>query len=177
MFELFKKRKHSPKPTKTLRYKNWTEFTQNPHHQWIINDKYLLRSFQFFFELLDQRANIFLSKNKINFIHTNGSFACGLTKTNQSYNIILFKEVVKFFYSANPDVGIAILAHELGHFVHDHSQKFENGTIDSKMAQLEADQFAIDLGLIDPLETFLRDFSKHPDVTYRLRNIEIIRSK
>ncbi|MCP4913066.1 MAG: hypothetical protein GY909_08100 [Oligoflexia bacterium] len=168
MFDFLRKKKITKTPTKNIRYQVWVRFKENPQHQWIFNNSYIKRSFQLFLEKLDSRGLKFLNENKVNFVYTNGLYSCTLTKTDESFNIIVFPQLVKLFQSANPEVGVAILAHELGHLLHHHYER----QIAPQTAQIEADQYAIDIGLINQLETFLRDFSDHPDCDYRLRSLE-----
>lgn len=168
MFDFLRKKKNQNTLTKNIRYKVWVKFKDNPQHQWIFTNPYVKRSFQLFFEKLDPRGLKFLEEHQVNFVFTPGLYSCVLTKTDESFNIIIFPQLTKLFHSANPEVGVAILAHELGHLLHRHYER----QIAPQTAQIEADQYAIDLGLINQLETFLRDFSDHPDCDYRLRNLE-----
>ncbi|MCH9027313.1 MAG: response regulator, partial [Proteobacteria bacterium] len=63
------------------------------------------------------------------------------------------EELMKILKSLATNYGLALLSHELGHIIHDHSKK----NISVIEAQVEADLFAAKLGFADELENFLLD--------------------
>ena len=63
--------------------------------------------------------------------------------------------------------GIAILAHELGHIYYQHTEQ----KIDTLKAQIEADDFAFELGLGEELQEILLDHVHSVDCRVRISKL------
>lgn len=149
MFNLLRKKEH--------RFRNREDFFfelfSNPHHQWILEDKYIKANFEEFFSLIPIGIIRELwGKSDIWFINSTGKYGCAIEPIGCSV-ILIFPELLQLLRSMNPSGAIAILSHELGHIYHGHS----NRRIDVLEAQIEADSFSIELGFIEELEAFLHD--------------------
>ena len=97
----------------------------------------------------------FLRERVIIFLPITGIYSCAIDQTNNDYLILLFPDLIKKLHYVDNREGLAILAHELGHFYHQHSK---NNTPKLK-AQVEADDFAHELGLSRELSEVLSKFN------------------
>jgi hypothetical protein len=79
----------------------------------------------------------------------------------------VFPELIQLLKSASAFHGIAILAHELGHIYHQHTEQ----KIDTLTAQIEADEFALDLGFGEELQEVLLDHAHSVDCRVRISRI------
>ncbi len=160
MFNLLKNRSQRFKTKEDFFF----EFFNNPQHQWIVEDKYIKANFEEFFSLIPLKMLRDLWKDSdIWFISSSGKYSCAIEPIGCSV-IMIFPELKKIMRSFNPDGTKAILAHELGHIYYNHS----NRRIDVLEAQVEADKFAINLGFIEELESFLHDQSESLEKRVRL---------
>lgn len=129
------------------------KFFSRPGHEWITRNNFLLRVFQSFFQHLDLESLLFLSySNGLIIIPSNGKLSCAV-HSRQEYVIIVFPEMMKLLKSAVPNYGLAILAHELGHIVLNHSQR----NLELLASQKESDLFAMKLGYGFELLQLLED--------------------
>ena len=133
-------------------------------HQWIKENSFLQRVFEDFFTNLPEDILLFLAKNKVLFLKTNGKYSCAVNLPRHHQAIIVFPELYQLLNSAAPDYGLAILAHEIGHLWAKHSTK----KIDPLEAQIEADRFALDLGHGRELAEILEEQPKSKDMMVRL---------
>lgn len=101
-------------------------------------------------------------REKVVFLNSSGHFACALS-AQKEHIVIVFPELKKLLFSPLFEEALPILAHELGHIVYGHSER----QIAPIVAQLEADYFAVQMGLKKELLKFLRS-QKASDET-RLR--------
>ncbi len=139
-------------------------FFANPKHEWIASDRYLKSSFDEFFSFVPLAIinELYQKHSDIWFVKSNGRFSCTFS-SEMCPVVIIFPELVKELSSFNPRGAHAVLAHELGHVFHEHSKKM----IDPMQAQVEADEFAIDLGFEVEIEDFLN--SRPESVEKRVR--------
>jgi len=79
--------------------------------------------------------------------------SCAVHAPKNSELILIFPRLKKLLLSADPFYGYAILAHEIGHIVKKHAQK----NIKPLQTQLEADAFALSLGLGRELSAMLKE--------------------
>ena len=75
--------------------------------------------------------------------------------------------MIKILRSASPDHGLAILAHELGHIYYQHTE-FKTETL---KAQIEADDFAFELGFGEKLQDVLLDHNESIDCRVRISKL------
>ncbi|OFZ70291.1 MAG: hypothetical protein A2451_15705 [Bdellovibrionales bacterium RIFOXYC2_FULL_39_8] len=164
------KRYQSRLSTSTTSEAFFEELLLSPHHQWILSNKYLSRSFWTLVEKIDQNIlqKLTANKKKLLFIQASGRLSCALSSIENSHIIIIFPDLYKILTSAAPDRGIAILLHEIAHLALDHSYKI----IDPMQAQFEADKFAAMCGYAKHLQDVLEEFPDNPDCQDRIRSIQ-----
>ncbi len=139
----------------------------DPNHEWIKNDRIMARSFiDLWAKLKPQHVQFFL-KNDVFFIKCNALLSCAIGKTGEHQLILVFPDLVKILKSASPDHGLAILAHELGHIYYQHTE-FK---IETLKAQIEADDFAFELGLGEELQDILLDHNDSMDCKVRISKL------
>ncbi|MGK0366876.1 MAG: hypothetical protein ACI9QD_000006 [Thermoproteota archaeon] len=126
-------------------------FFKSPVHDWITENRYIKATFQELFSIIPNKTQrFFIDTAIIQFLPSSGKYSCALTKES-SHVIIVFPELMQLLRSPMMDHSLAILTHELGHIIYEHGKK----DIDPLEAQVEADQFSIDLGFAVQLEEFL----------------------
>ncbi len=151
MLQLFRKTKSESHEEVLHRF--FQKFYQEETHFWIIENKYIKANFDEFFERLSvEDLKLFLGKQRLLFLPSSGRFSCTFQSMND-YIIIVFPELMSLLKSSATNHALAILAHEMGHIIHNHSKR----EIDPVKAQVEADLYACKLGFSDELETFLLD--------------------
>ncbi|MBK27048.1 MAG: hypothetical protein CME70_23795 [Halobacteriovorax sp.] len=140
-------------------------FFKSPHHNWISEDRYIKRAFAFLLDNLNEEAINFLYPNKQEafFIKGNGRLGTALGAKKNTHLILVYPDLIKMLTSGAPLMGVAVLAHELGHIVKGHSFK----VIDPLQAQCEADEFAYEMGLGNELQEVLMD--QKPNLETRTR--------
>lgn len=146
------------------------DFFSNPLHQWINEERYLKRSIIEFLESLKpQDLRILMKGNKkIVLTPASGLYSCAFNATEKFDFIIVFPDLLKILRSAAPERGIAILLHEAGHLIHQHSSR----GIDPLEAQLEADAFCAQRGHALALYDFLSECPWSEEIDLRKRYIQ-----
>jgi len=143
----------------------WTRFESNLQHDWIFKDKVLIRHFREFYSRLPKWALIKMKSDKpICFLRANGMFACTLSSIEKTHTVIMFPELLRILKSASPERGLAILAHELGHIMHNHFMK----DINPIEAQIEADSMAYDMNFSSELMDFLEEQNRTSEIKMRI---------
>lgn len=146
----------------------WGRFTHSPHHKWILQDEKLFRVFYSFFQLVDTKSLYILLANKeLVYIRAIGRLSCTLTTIENAHIVLIFPELQRYLKSAAPEYGMAILAHELGHILCQHSEK----ELDVIQAQIEADLYACHLGLGQELLETLALFKQSEECLIRSHKI------
>ena len=102
------------------------------------------------------------SQDQIIFIPVSKIYACSISPNSSEAIIFIFPDLLKKLSCVDNSQGLAILAHEIGRLFHQHSKK---GTPELK-AQVEADDFAYQLGLGNDLCDVLSEFK---DIDSRTR--------
>lgn len=132
-------------------------------HFWIREDQYIHMNMTDFLERLPLRVlhKVFYQESTI-FVQSTGKFACSVTTQHQNA-IIVFPELYNFLTKINDGWAKAVLAHEIGHIFYDH--KFSNDIME---CQVDADEFACEMGYMDELEDFLHDQPESVEKRLRL---------
>lgn len=159
------------KPTEKVHQKEFQqEFFNNPHHQWIHDERYLKRSIICFLESLKEQDLKALMKNHKRLILTpaSGLYSCAFNATEKFDFIIIFPDLMKILKSASPERGIAILLHEAGHLILRHSTR----NLSPLETQLEADAFCAQRGHALALYDFLNECPWSEEVDLRKRYIQ-----
>lgn len=166
MFEFLKK-SSSKKSLKTLKEEFKKSFLADKNHQWINEDKIIKRSLEMLLDSMTEEHILFFRKHPTFMIPCQAHLSCAIGKTGNHHLILVFPELIQLLKSASAFHGIAILAHELGHIFHQHTEQ----KIDTLTAQIEADQFAFDLGFGEELQEVLLDHAHSIDCRVRISRI------
>jgi len=167
MFEFLKKSRPLKTNLKTLREEFKTKFLQDANHQWISEDRVTKRSVEILLNSLNEKQIHFFNKHPTFMIPCQAHLSCAIGRTQNHHLILVFPELIQLLKSASAFHGIAILAHELGHIYHQHTEQ----KIDTLTAQIEADQFAFDLGFGEELQEVLLDHIHSIDCRVRISKL------
>lgn len=141
-------------------------FYKSPHHQWILKSKQFSRIFDVLNQSIKKNQSIneqLGDKGSIIFQLVNQNMACTVQSDKNTKVIILFSDLVQIIYSASPMRAVAVLAHELGHIYHDHGTN--NKSLSTLEMQIEADNFACQLGFARELHDVLTEFQDYDNDT------------
>ena len=121
-------------------------------HEWIRDHSYIKLNVQEFLERLPKKVleKVFFQQSTI-FVRSNGKFACSVTSMHQNA-VIVFPELYTLLTKINDGWAKAVLAHEIGHIYLDHAH-----SNDIMETQVDADEFACELGYLDEIEEFLHE--------------------
>lgn len=168
MFEFFKKtystKTKDPKKLKEDFKKN---FLRDGNHQWMTTDSVTKRTIEILLDSLSLEQIHFFTKHPTFMIPCQAHLSCAIGRTQNHHLILVFPELVQLLKSASSLHGAAILAHELGHIYHQHTEN----KIDTLTAQIEADQFALDLGFGEELQEVLLDHVHSLDCRVRISRL------
>lgn len=166
MFEFFKK----STVKKTLKSKKEDfkrSFISDRNHQWISEDRLTKRSIEILLDSLSETHIDFFNKHPTFMIPCQAHLSCAIGKTGNHHLILVFPELIQLLKSGSTFHGLAILAHELGHIYHQHTEL----KIDTLTAQIEADKFAFDLGFGEELQEVLLDHAQSVDCRVRISRL------
>ena len=171
MFEYFKKYNFRKKDTEgfkgSLKANFKTSFLANDNHQWICENPSTKRCIEILLDSLNTEQIQFFNKYPTFMVPCQAHLSCAIGRTQNHHLILVFPELIQLLKSASAFHGIAILAHELGHIYHQHTEK----KIDTLTAQIEADQFAFDLGFGEELQEVLLDHAHSLDCRVRISKL------
>ena len=139
----------------------------DPRCDWISQNRYAYSCFEGLFERFSEKEVRFFLENPVIFLPSMGHLSCALSKVSDSDLIIIFPDLMKLITGPAMNHAQGILAHELGHLFHQHSNK----PISALEAQLEADNFAIGLGFSKELALVLEEQPRTHEIEARLMNI------
>lgn len=134
-------------------------------HAWILANSYVHAHILDLLEGVPRKTleEIFIHKATL-MVRSSGRYACSVGKSQQNI-IIIFPEVYEKLTRTHSGWAKAVLAHEMGHIHLNHS---ETTNTDELELQVDADQFACDLGYMEELESFLHDQRDSVEVRVRL---------
>ncbi len=164
MFEFLKKKRISDKALKDKFIKN---FFSDANHQWISEDRTTRRSIEILLHSLKREHIEFFSKHPTFLIPCQAHLSCAIGRTSNHHLILVFPELMQILKSASSFHGVAILAHELGHIYYQHTEN----KIDTLKAQIEADEFALNLGFGEELQEVLLDHTHSIDCRVRIARL------
>ena len=134
-----------------------------PEHSWINENKYIQANIEdFLSSIKTQDLNTLFIEKKVLLLPSNAYMACAIS-THHSHLIIIFPKLMHLLKGTIGHHSFPILAHELGHIFHSHGMK----EITPLEAQVEADQFACEIGYAEGLENIILDM--HECVEKRVR--------
>ncbi len=166
MFEFLKK-SATKNTSKTTKKEFKKSFFSDVNHQWISEDKNTRRSVEILLDSLSEKHVQFFLKHPTYLIPCQAHLSCAIGKTGNHHLILVFPELVQLLKSASAFHGIAILAHELGHIYHQHTEM----KTETLQAQIEADQFALQLGFGEELQEVLLDHVHSIDCRVRISRL------
>lgn len=152
-------------PAKKITKDKLVEFIlTRPEHQWIIEKPYMKAHMLDFLERMPYRVldDVFLKKDTI-FAQSSGRYACAVSSLEQNV-IIIFPQVYTLLSKTYDGWAKAVLAHEVGHIYLNHTKNME----DPMEAQVDADNFACEMGYLEELESFLHDQAESVEKRVRL---------
>lgn len=165
MMELLKKFTRSKTP---LTSKEFLEsFLKDANHRWIAEDRQITRVVSMLIDSLSQEHRNFFSKHPTYFIPCQAHLSCAIGRTQNHHLILVFPELMQMLKSASSLHAAAILAHELGHIFYQHTEN----RIDTLQAQIEADDFALQLGFGEELQEILLDHAYSVDCRVRISKL------
>lgn len=123
-----------------------------PEHVWMRENQYVYMHMEEFLERLPLKvlSKVFYQESTV-FVRSTGKFACSVTNMHQNA-ILVFPELYNYLTKINDGWAKAVLAHEVAHIYFDH--KHNNDIMET---QVEADEFACEMGYLDQIEDFLHD--------------------
>jgi Zn-dependent protease with chaperone function len=141
-------------------------------NQWINKDPYFIKIFKLFFDHLDyQSINFLYHHPQLILIPIKGTLSCTISASSRYHMIVIFPELMELLKSSAYTQALAIMAHELGHIFHGHTQK-KMMTID---AQKQADLYAFNQGYGDELIQVLTEFQHLEECRTRIDSLKLLR--
>ncbi len=166
MLDFFKiKRKN--KYVKSKKEDFFKSFMSDGNHRWIQEDRMLARGVKLLLEALEDKHIEFFIEHPTYLIPCQAHLSCAIGRTKNHHLILIFPELVQILRSASSIHGVAILAHELGHIYHQHTEN----KVETLQAQIEADDFAYQLGFGEELQEILLDHINSIDCRIRISKL------
>jgi hypothetical protein len=162
-------RKHIGKKESKADKKNHfiKSFLSDPNHSWIVEDVRFKRATTILLESFSDSHIDFFLKHPTFIIPCQAHLSCAIGSTKNHHLILAFPELLQILRSASFHHGIAILAHEFGHIYYQHTEL----KIDTLQAQIEADDFAYQLGFGEELQEILLDHVYSVDCRVRISRL------
>ncbi len=160
-------RKNQTTSIKNSREQLLKKVISDPNHHWIASDVSIRRAFVGLISALNPTQAEFFLKHETFFIPCQAQLSCAIGKTGNHHLILVFPDLMKILRSASADHGIAILAHEMGHIFYQHTEN----KIETLQAQIEADDFAFQLGFGEELQEILLDHAHSLDCRVRISKL------
>ncbi len=158
----FRKTKIIDRSTLVQRFLNHSE------HEWIKRDPTVSRLIRILCDSWTDEVYQFLANgNEILIIRAQGQLASAMSSVNKTNVVLAYPDLVSILRSASPMRGVAILAHEIGHIVKEHSKR----KISNLEAQIEADKVAFEMGFGEDLELVLLEHEHSIDCRVRIAKL------
>lgn len=167
MFEFLKKSRFAKQNPKKEKEEFINSFLSDANHQWISEDRVTKRSIEILLNSLSNKQIQFFRTHPTYMIPCQAHLSCAIGRTQNHQLILVFPELIQLLKSASAFHAIAILAHELGHIYHQHTEN----KIDTLTAQIEADHFAFELGFGEELQEVLLDHVHSVDCRVRISRL------
>lgn len=149
---------------------NKQDFINDPDHQWIFDDYYLKRVFMQLLDILPANDLDKLIKSKSKFLKTSGLLSITIKYSHDHAIVLIYPELEKMLKTVLFENGLAVLLHEIGHIIYDHALSKKS----ILTAQVEADDYAFNLGLGRQLHDVLLEHDRSVDT---LTRVAILTSK
>ncbi len=147
-------------------------FFKNESNLWILKFPRVLKAIQALFKSMDVNTLKALLKIDFAIVTCQGLWASTINPQKKLYLIIVFPNLLDLLDSLNYRIGLAVLAHEIGHIFLEHAKK----DLSELEEQFEADLFAVNLGFERELLEFLSFYPNSNECNIRKDKI-IQRSK
>lgn len=165
MLDFFKRHKSIDPKTKKENFLKG--FMSDGNHRWIVEDRMIYRGVKMLIESLQDKHIDFFTKHPTYLIPCQAHLSCAIGRTQNHHLVLVFPELLQILRSASSVHGVAILAHELGHIYFQHTEN----KIDTLQAQIEADDFAFQLGFGEELQEILLDHVNSVDCRVRISRL------
>ena len=142
-------------------------FMNDGNHRWILEDRMLARGVKLLIESLEDKHISFFIQHPTYLIPCQAHLSCAIGRTKNHHLILVFPELIQILKSASSVHGVAVLAHELGHIYHQHTEN----KVETLQAQIEADDFACQLGFGEELQEILLDHVYSVDCRLRISKL------
>ena len=119
---------------------------------WLYDNTSARKSLDRFFALFPTITLNRLATKTLYMVPCSGHMSATLSFESEASVILIFPDMYRSLVSADPSEAYAILAHEIGHILGEHTAR----GLSSLEAQIEADAFACSLGYRDTLRELLR---------------------
>jgi hypothetical protein len=140
-------------------------FLKQPEHAWICENRNLLRSLALFLNSLPLEDLITaIEKRRLLLLYCNQRMSCSFHQFEGREIILIFPDLYRLLCSARNLEGHAVLAHEVAHVLYGHTRN----AISPLQAQLEADAYALGLGLGEELSSVLLEEEPSEEISARL---------
>lgn len=164
--------------TRNYNLKDWQDHLKrmwfsDANHGWLTSDRYIKASIEDFIEMLPVKVLKFLVESEVSLVLSTGQYGLSLRSRANRGVILVFPELKRMLSLPLPTDGFVVLAHEIGHLYYGH----HDTAIDPLEAQVEADQFAVELGLGEDLESFLLDLPESTEKRVRLSHLTVLTAK
>jgi hypothetical protein len=133
-------------------------FFKNEINAWILKVPNVGNAIRILLNTLDKETIRTLSGKEIGFVTCQGLWASTINPQKNLFLILVFPNLLELFDSPKFLLGVAVLAHEIGHIFCDHSKR----KLSPMEEQFEADSFAARIGFKNELIDFL---SMYPNST------------
>jgi hypothetical protein len=164
----FLKKHIGKEETLTNKKKRFLEsFLNDPNHSWMNEDRLVKRAIGILVDALKENHIDFFFKHPTFLIPCQAHLSCAIGSTKNHHLILIFPELIQILRSARIHHGVAILAHELGHIYYQHTEQ----KIDTLKAQIEADDFAFQIGFGEELQEILLDHASSVDCRVRISKL------
>lgn len=165
MLDFFKNKKAADPKTKKANFLK--SFMNDGNHRWMLEDRMIARGVKMLIESLEDKHIDFFMKHPTYLIPCQAHLSCAIGSTKNHHLILVFPELMQILRSASSVHGVAILAHELGHIYHQHTEN----KVETLQAQIEADDFAYQLGFGEELQEILLDHVYSVDCRVRISKL------
>lgn len=168
MLTLIKKAFSSSSPSRSVSREDFIRnFISDPNHAWIREDKEICRGIIELLNSLQDKHIQFFHRHPTYLIPCQAHLSCAIGRTKNHHLILVFPELRQLLKSASIYHGLAVLAHELGHIYYQHTEN----RIETLTAQIEADDFAFQLGFGEELQDILVEHAESVDCRVRIAKL------
>lgn len=147
----------------------WEGVFSRPEHGWIRADDGIARSFCVLVDGFTERARCLIEdREEILFHSSDGVLGSAFGGRDGLGVVIVYPDLRALLGSGAFMMGVAVLAHELGHIAFGHSER----DVSVFVAQIEADYFAFLLGFGQETRALLLERTDSPNVRERIRHLD-----